>query len=81
MGCAGCGREMQDGDLCIKGTPSQVTGLPTDAFLDKLAASVLGGDRTLETDVLVYCLDCTEHGGGFEIEVYRAEEGGGDETH
>ena len=71
MNCAGCSHEMRDGDLCIKGTPSKVLGLPADSFLDRLTASILGGDETLETIELVYCLDCTEHGGGFEIETYH----------
>jgi ABC-type proline/glycine betaine transport system ATPase subunit len=63
---------MKDGDLCIKGKPSEFLGQPVDAFIDDLMAQILSGDK--KTNRLIYCLDCTEHGGPFGIEVYHTGE-------
>ena len=69
MKCAGCGREMKDGDLCIKGTPGEFLGLSDNHAVDDLVTMVLGGGE--KTDVLVFCTVCTLHGGSFEVEIYH----------
>jgi len=57
---------MNDGDLCIKGTAGDILGIKTDPAVDGLMAELFGGHAEL-----VLCIDCTERGGGFEVEVYH----------
>lgn len=69
MKCAGCSREMKEGDLCIRGKASEILGIAEDAETDNIMAYIFGGG-----DKLVLCEDCTERGGGFDVEVYHEEE-------
>lgn len=72
MRCAGCSREMKEGDLCIKGRPTEFIHKEADPFVDKLVAQILSGNK--DTEEIVYCQACTVHGGGFDLEVYHEEE-------
>ena len=69
MMCAGCNREMKDGDLCIKGKASEILGIEGDISADNIMARIFGGG-----DKLVLCMDCIERGHGFEVEVYHADQ-------
>jgi hypothetical protein len=68
MRCVGCNREMKDGDLCIRDTVSGFTGLPPNDAVDGLMAAVFGG-----ADEVILCLDCTEKGGQYTVQVYHEE--------
>lgn len=68
MRCAGCSREMKDGDLCIKGKASELIGIAGDTEADKVMTWIFGGG-----DKLILCMDCTERGHGFEVEVYHEQ--------
>ena len=73
MNCAGCCRKMQDGDMCIRGTLSELIGLPKDDVVDDLTAALFGGGG--EKPSLVLCESCIMPGAGegFDIEVYHDE--------
>ena len=68
MKCAGCNREMKNGDLCIRGTVSELTGQPENAAVDSIMATIWGGGGDI-----VLCQSCTMPGGKFEVEVYHEE--------
>lgn len=70
--CAGCGRRLVDGELCIKGKPGEFLGMDANPVIDDLVAEILSGGE--KTDTLVYCEACIEHGGPFSVEVYHERE-------
>jgi hypothetical protein len=59
---------MKDGDLCIRGKVSELTGQTEDAVVDDLVAELFGDKKT---NTLILCESCIEPGEGFEIEVYH----------
>jgi hypothetical protein len=60
---------MKEGDLCIRGKASELIGIEQDAAADNIMAWIFGGG-----DTLVLCKDCTERGGGFDVEVYHEDQ-------
>jgi len=65
--CAGCNRQLKDGDLYIEDSSSGFLGIAaTD--VDDLVAEILSGGKTI-----LFCEDCTEHGGKYHLKVYRGE--------
>lgn len=70
MKCAGCRRELEVGDQYIEGTASEFMGREDDCT-DDLMAMVMGSGRG---EKIVYCEDCTQHGGDFMFNTVYGEE-------
>ncbi len=68
MRCAGCGKEMKEGDLCIRGSVGEFIGKSASP-VDELIAQLMSGGRDI-----VICEDCTERGVGFTLEPFHERE-------
>jgi len=66
--CAGCNRELKDGDLIIEDSVSGFAGVTPNADVDDLVAEILSGGKAI-----LLCAECTQRGGKYQYKVYRDE--------
>jgi hypothetical protein len=66
MKCAGCGRELEQGDHFISDKASGFASLEADPEFDNIISDLLGGPDGR----VVFCEGCTQEGGDYELETY-----------
>lgn len=76
MICADCRRELEIGDQYIEGTPGEIIGQDIDPEISGIIADLLGGHKLDggSGGKLIYCEDCTVHGGDFLLSTYYGDE-------
>jgi hypothetical protein len=75
--CAGCKRELEIGDQYIEGTVGDYLGQEVDPEIGSVIADIFGGHGALDGSAggkLIYCEDCTVHGGDFLLNTYYGDE-------
>jgi hypothetical protein len=70
MRCAGCMKDLEDGDLIIRDTVSAFVGRDSPAGLDAIVADVMGG----EGPEVAFCESCTQKGGRWIPEPFKEVE-------